>query len=222
MSHKPMSAQAEQSEVLPMASEQEEMLHRIGHVTRQLHDNLAGTGVTDVLGQVASDLPDTRDRLAYVAKKTEESAEKVLNAIDVAMPLQDAIAAEATSLEASWTSLLDSGSFDAAQKAQIQATLDFVALAKQNAADSKGQLTEMMMAQDFQDLTGQVIQKVTGLAQEIEKQLVQVLVDFVPEEQRAEKSKEEGLMNGPQINDNAENVVSNQEQVDDLLDSLGF
>jgi len=77
-----------------------------------------------------------------------------------------------------------------------------------------------MMAQDFQDLTGQVIKKITSLAQDLEKQLVQVLVDFSPQ---AAKKEEETLMNGPQINPhNTVDVVASQEQVDDLLDSLGF
>lgn len=207
---------------LPAVSEQGEMLHRIGHVTRSLHDNLVDSGLNDVLDQVASDLPGTRDRLQYIAQKTEEAAERVLNATDVAIPLQEAIVTEATSLEASWQAMLSEPSFDPAQKAQIQATLDFLALSKQNAIETKSQLTEIMMAQDFQDLTGQVIKKVTNLAQEIETQLVQVLLDFAPEQIKQNKPQEVGLMNGPQINKNADDIVSNQEQVDDLLDSLGF
>jgi len=85
------------------------------------------------------------------------------------------------------------------------------------------------MAQDFQDLTGQVIKKITGLAQELEQQLVQLLIDFSPaipkkdaETTKADASDNSSLLNGPQIDPDAVDVVASQEQVDDLLDSLGF
>jgi chemotaxis protein CheZ len=78
-----------------------------------------------------------------------------------------------------------------------------------------------MMAQDFQDLTGQVIRKVTELAHGLEQQLVQLLLDYSPVEVRREVNS--GLLNGPQINPSSKSdVVADQGQVDDLLDSLGF
>jgi chemotaxis protein CheZ len=86
---------------------------------------------------------------------------------------------------------------------------------------TKQQLLEIMMAQDFQDLTGQVIRKVTDLAHGMEQQLVQLLIDYSPAEVRRETSS--SLLNGPQINPtNKSDVVADQSQVDDLLDSLGF
>jgi chemotaxis protein CheZ len=82
-------------------------------------------------------------------------------------------------------------------------------------------LTDIMMAQDFQDLTGQVIRKVTELAHGLEQQLVQLLVDYAPGDVRRETNT--GLLNGPQINPTASpDVVADQAQVDDLLESLGF
>jgi chemotaxis protein CheZ len=78
-----------------------------------------------------------------------------------------------------------------------------------------------MMAQDFQDLTGQVIKKVTELANGIEQQLVQLLLDYAPPDVRRDAGA--GLLNGPQINPEGNpDVLAGQEQVDDLLDSLGF
>jgi chemotaxis protein CheZ len=86
---------------------------------------------------------------------------------------------------------------------------------------TKGHLMDIMMAQDFQDLTGQVIGRITSIAQNLEKQLVQVLVDFAPDEIKRELDN--GLLNGPQINpEGNSDVVADQGQVDDLLDSLGF
>ena len=89
------------------------------------------------------------------------------------------------------------------------------------AGATKGHLMDIMMAQDFQDLTGQVIKRITGIAQNLEKQLVQMLVDFAPAEVKREFDN--GLLNGPQINPEGNtDVVADQGQVDDLLDSLGF
>jgi len=67
-----------------------------------------------------------------------------------------------------------------------------------------------------------VIKKITGLAQDLERQLVQVLIDFSPTATKKEVDTNTMLMNGPQIDPSALDVVASQEQVDDLLDSLGF
>ena len=87
-------------------------------------------------------------------------------------------------------------------------------------AETKQHLMNIMMAQDFQDLTGQVIKKVTELAHGLEQQLLQLLVDYAPPEIKREVDT--GLLNGPQINPIGNDVVAGQAQVDDLLDSLGF
>jgi len=64
----------------PVASndsqQSDEMLQRIGYVTRTLHDELTGLGVDKVLEQVAAEIPDTRDRLHYVTQMTEQAAER--------------------------------------------------------------------------------------------------------------------------------------------------
>jgi len=200
---------------------QDEMLNRIGHVTRTLHDSLRGLGLEKIMEQVAQEIPDARDRLKYVAKMTEQAAERVLNATDAAMPLQDAIQSQGNALEASWKAILDNASVKSEYNKIAHETLAYLAATSKNSAETKALLMDIMMAQDFQDLTGQVIKKITTLAQELEKQLVQVLVDFSPN--MAKKETENHLMNGPQIDpENTADVVANQEQVDDLLDSLGF
>jgi chemotaxis protein CheZ len=101
-------------------------------------------------------------------------------------------------------------------------TLVFLSLTEKNTAETKALLMDIMMAQDFQDLTGQVIKKITGLAQDLERQLVQLLIDFSPTTTKKEVDSTTMLMNGPQIDPTAADVVASQEQVDDLLDSLGF
>ena len=216
-----LQAQVVVADAVPMATDQDDMLHRVGHVTRALHDNLVSLGLDKIMDQVAHDIPDARDRLSYVAKMTEQAAEKVLNATDVATPLQDEIAREAERLEQDWTAILDSQSLKSEYNAKVEETIAFLKMASSNTNQTKALLMDIMMAQDFQDLTGQVIKKITSVAQELEQQLVQVLVDFSPQTKK-EKQPDDSLLNGPQINPHAENVVASQEQVDDLLDSLGF
>jgi chemotaxis protein CheZ len=200
-------------------NQQEEMISRIGHMTRSLHDNLSALGYDKVLEQVAQEIPDARDRLSYVAKMTEQAAERVLNATDQASPLQAELADRAMALKQRWEEVMQRAALKSEYDAVVKETLAYLTLANDHTTTTKSLLMDIMMAQDFQDLTGQVIKKVTSLAQDLEKQLVQVLVDFSP----AVKKDEDSLLNGPQIDPhNTVDVVANQEQVDDLLDSLGF
>ncbi len=197
----------------------DDMISRIGHMTRSLHDSLSALGYDKVLEQVAQEIPDARDRLNYVAKMTEQAAERVLNATDEATPLQNDLSSGAATLEQRWKSILERPSLKSEYNQAVQETLAYLSLADQHTAATKALLMDIMMAQDFQDLTGQVIKKITLLAQDLEQQLVQVLVDFSP----SSKVDDNSLLNGPQIDPhNTVDVVADQQQVDDLLDSLGF
>lgn len=199
----------------------EEVLSRIGHMTRALHENLRGLGLDKLIEKAASDIPDARDRLDYVARLSEQAAKRVLDATDTAGPVQDAIETRSSELAGSWQALLDKGASDAEWRALAQRTIAGLNESRIGAAATRSQLMDIMMAQDFQDLTGQVIGRITGIAQNLEKQLVQVLIDFAPSEIKRELDN--GLLNGPQINPEGKSeVVADQGQVDDLLDSLGF
>jgi len=198
----------------------EEFLSRIGHMTRALHENLRGLGLDKLIEKAAEDIPDARDRLDYVARLSENAAQKVLNATDEAGPLQDQISNDAKALKGSWQALLDGGASEEQWRALAQQTMAKLDMAAISASSTKMHLMDIMMAQDFQDLTGQVIKKVTAIAQNLEQQLVQTLIDFAPEQLK--KEIDNGLLNGPQIDTTKEGVVADQGQVDDLLDSLGF
>lgn len=203
-------------------TQQEAVFNRIGHMARTLHDTLGQLGYDKVIEQAVSVLPDAKDRLAYVANLTEQAACKVLNATDVASPIVDDIANNGQALAKRW---------DAAFANQLT-TQDFRQLAvdtrsflgtqlPEKTAATHAQLTEIMMAQDFQDLTGQVIKKIVALAQELESGLMAVLLEVVPPQRQTDEVK--SLMNGPVVNaEGRTDVVVNQGQVDDLLESLGF
>jgi chemotaxis protein CheZ len=141
------------------------------------------------------------------------------------MPMQDSIESGAEALAVQLRAALEAPHSEQQSRELMQRSLVYLEEARANAAASRQQMLDIMMAQDFQDLTGQVIKKVTELAHGIEQQLVQLLLDYSPQEVRREigSSSGSGLLNGPQINPvgNAD-VVSDQGQVDDLLESLGF
>jgi chemotaxis protein CheZ len=200
----------------------DEVLVRVGHMTRALHDSLRGLGLDKLVEKAASDIPDARDRLDYVARLSEQAAKRVLDATDTAGPLQDAVESRSADLRASWQALLDSGADGESDwRALAERSIAVMAENERAATATRAELMNIMLAQDFQDLTGQVIGKITSIAQDLEKQLVQVLVDFAPSEIKRELDN--GLLNGPQIKPEGNiEVVANQGQVDDLLDSLGF
>jgi chemotaxis protein CheZ len=209
------------TEHLADSGSNDEVLSRIGHMTRALHESLRGLGLDKLIEKAASDIPDARDRLDYVARLSEDAAKRVLDATDAAGPLQDKIDGSAVALTRSWQSLLDSGEGSPEWRALAGKTIAALGESRDAVGATKGHLMDIMMAQDFQDLTGQVIKRITGIAQNLEKQLVQMLVDFAPAEVKREFDN--SLLNGPQINPEGKTeVVADQGQVDDLLDSLGF
>lgn len=201
---------------------QESVFNSIGQMARMLHDTIRQLGYDKLLEKTASALPDAKDRLAYVANLTEQAACRVLNATDVANPLVEEIESGAKILASRWEMLYANQlSVDEFKQLAAETRIYLKQQVPQRTKATKAQLTEIMMAQDFQDLTGQVIKKIVHLAQELESGLMGVLIEVLPEERRTQEVND--LMNGPVINaEGRGDVVVNQSQVDDLLDSLGF
>ena len=198
----------------------DEVLSRVGHMTRALHDSLRGLGFEQLAERAAHDIPDARDRLDYVARMTEQAAQRVLNATDAAGPLQEKIHDGADAMSVEWQQLLQGTFNEQTARETAVRTISYLNETRTATDETRQHLMNIMMAQDFQDLTGQVIKKVTELAHGLEQQLLQLLVDYAPPEKKREVDT--GLLNGPQINPLGQDVVASQEQVDDLLDSLGF
>jgi len=219
------SAQAAEPDSGPAASDdatvQEAVFNRIGHLARNLHDSLRELGYDKSLEETARQIPDARERLNYIAQMTEQAASKVLNACDIAKPAQDELDAVVKVLGARWERMF-ANQLSVDEFRQLAAdTRGFFAAAPTKIAVTNAQLTEIMLAQDFQDLTGQVIKRVVDMVQNFEAQLLQVLIDSMPEDKKA--AAPGGLMNGPVISAaGRSDVVTSQAQVDDLLESLGF
>ncbi len=202
--------------------QREELYHRIGKVARKLHDALKELGCEEVVAEAAQAVPDAKQRLQYIAQKTEEAAIKVLNACEIATPLQKELEERAGELKAKWDKLFANQLSPEEFKQLARDTRAFFAVVQDNAAVTHQQLVNIVMAQDFQDLTGQVIKKVITIVGRIETELLQILIEAMPEEMRKAKHVEPSLLNGPVVDASAENVLTSQEEVDDLLSSLGF
>lgn len=203
-------------------SKQESAFNSIGLMARQLHDTLRELGYDKLIEKTVSAIPDAKDRLAYVANLTEQAACRVLNATDIAGPLVDEIESSSRALGERWDRVFanQTGVADFRQLA-IETRVFLKEGLPARSQATHAQLTEIMMAQDFQDLTGQVIKKIVALTQSLETGLMSTLLQLVPDGRRTEEV--ENLMNGPVISaEGRADVVVNQEQVDDLLDSLGF
>ena len=190
-----------------------EVFQQLGTITRQLHDTLTQLGVLPSLSLAAGSLPDARSRLNYIAEKTAAAADKVLNSVDAAKADHAQIAEQtrriAAALVANPVKAVASG-----------AVHNFVSDVEAATALIDAHLTDIMMAQDFHDLTGQVVARVVTLASELEDSLVRLLVQAAPAEQ---VQKLEQHLQGPVISaEGRTDVVTNQGEVDDLLASLGF
>ncbi|CAH1905991.1 Protein phosphatase CheZ [Candidatus Nitrotoga sp. HW29] len=197
------------------------VINKLGQMTRKFHDTLHELGYDKDLEKVANFIPDARDRLGYVVTMTEKAAERVLNATEAAQPIMTKIETDSQMLAQEWQRVfakqLDIEQF----KGLVAQTLTFLTELPKQAKTTNTYLTEIMMAQDFQDLTGQVIKKIVDVTQQMEKQLVELLVESSP--LIANPDMHAGLLNGPVINASGRtDVVTNQNQVDDLLESMGF
>ena len=194
----------------------------IGILTRQLHDALNGLGLTDKVRDLAGEIPDAKSRLSYIARLTGEAAEKVLNRVDLAKAQHDHIAAETRRIGA----LIVKDPVAAVAKGHV---MNFITDVDVSTKQIDQHLTEIMMAQDFHDLTGQVIAKVVNLAASIEEQLVQLLIQTAPHDVIvkalvvAPHIDHQLILSGPVVNPEGNpDVVTGQSEVDDLLASLGF
>ncbi|BAN35049.1 chemotaxis phosphatase, CheZ [Sulfuricella denitrificans skB26] len=199
----------------------ESLFSQIGHLTRKLHDTLRELGYDKKLAETVDAIPDTRERLAYIATMTQRAAERALTATEVAQPIQEKLEAGAIGLSSKWQRLFDNQLSLEEFKQLTEETRSYLKEVPSQTKATNAQLMEIMMAQDFQDLTGQVIKKVIDMAHQMERDMLQLLLATTPAEKKTEMDT--GLLNGPVINAKGRaDVVTSQVQVDDLLESLGF
>jgi len=204
------------------------MYARLGSIVRIMHDSLRELGYDKALTEASSQIVDAQDRLEYVASLTEQAANKVLNTLDDGMPAQDVLSKQAKDMEGRWADLF-AGKLSLDQfKALAGDSRTFAQAVSEATEAEKARLLEIMMAQDFQDITGQLIKKVVKITQTVENELAQLLRDSAPAEVKEklaqkqaaaqEPEKPTELMSGPSV----PTAALDQDSVDDLLADLGF
>jgi len=204
----------------PAAADGEEkpMFERLGGIVRLLHDSLRELGYDKALNEASSQIVDAQDRLEYVASLTEQAANKVLNTLDDGMPAQDVLQKKARVMETRWNDLF-AGKLGIEEFKVLAGDSKSFATAVSEATEAeKARLLDIMMAQDFQDITGQLIKKVVMITKTVEKELADLLRDNAPPPLREKLQAKEPLMVGPSV----PSVALDQDNVDDLLADLGF
>lgn len=206
-----------------------ETFQRLGAITREMHRSLSGLGEAGGDAHAAISSSNVQERLTHLGKITEDAANKVLNLVDAAQPACEALAQRAQHLSvalANWeASEIDPTQASLSLQEILQACKTFVLASTEFANEQRVVLREIMLAQDFQDLSGQVINKVIDVVTRTEQQMLQLLVDSAPAGSdlanlpvpSVRKSVNQQLQ-GPQAADKA----LSQSKVDDLLASLGF
>jgi chemotaxis protein CheZ len=203
------------------SSRDDDLFQEVGRLTRELHEAIVGFLLDDRIAQFAQhEIPDAAERLKHVITMTEEAAHKTLSAVEDSLPVAEELESRANDLGERWAQFrnrkLDLDDF----RALSSEIVGFLDLANAHSQTLHGKLSEVLMAQGYQDLTGQIIRRVINLVQDVEEKLVRLVA--ISGTARAVK-QEEVELEGPAVPGVTKgDVITNQDDVDDLLSSLGF
>jgi len=202
------------------------VFQEMGRLTRQLHDALTRFELDGRLFDLThQEIPEAKERLAYVVEMTEQAANQTLGAVEATLPVSSSLREQASELGSVWERF-GRRELDATQLKDLRCAVGaFLARVAQDGATIHANLSEILMAQGFQDLTGQVLRRVTALVQEVEDSLVNIirLSATAPEKGIAAALAVPRIEpSGPAIRPAAGDVMANQDDVDALLSSLGF
>ncbi|WP_299791279.1 protein phosphatase CheZ [uncultured Shewanella sp.] len=205
---------------------QKELFDEVGRLTRQLHSAIVDFQVDDRLVKLANtEIPDAKERLTYVIDMTEQAANKTMDAVEECLPLAEALTTNIQSVKPTWGKLMRRDIELNEFKALCHDIQQFVDRSELDTIRLRELLNQILLAQDFQDLTGQMIRRVIDLVREVENNLVSMLTVFgeQPVSEDASSVSSDVEAEGPIINaEEREDVVTGQDEVDDLLSSLGF
>lgn len=200
------------------------LFQELGKLTREFHDALATFRLDSRVSDMAEkDIPDARERLNHVITMTQNAADRTMNAVEHSLPLVEDIANVAVNLRAQWQRF-QKREMNAQEFRELAKSIDaFLATTETKSADLKSKLNDVLMAQDFQDLTGQIIKRVIKLVEDVEINLVNLIKlssqKVMPVNTNNDSIKAEGpMVPGVKVN----GALSGQDSVDDLLSSLGF
>jgi len=214
---------------------EKELFVEVGKLTRELHEALKGFRMDFRLAELTeTEMPDARDRLLYVVEMTEKAAHTTLETVEQLLPKAEAISDTGQKLDADWQRFMGR-EMEAAEFRQLAKRLsEYLPQTGQDAESLRSGLTEILMAQEYQDITGQIIGRVIRMVQELENGMVDLLrvaggkklksEGPVADKDREKESRDGNLGTGPATptDSSAGEVAQGQDDVDDLLSSLGF
>ncbi|SDH91442.1 protein phosphatase CheZ [Pseudomonas panipatensis] len=213
------------------------LYQEVGKLTRELHNAIVNFQIDPHSRHVEemSQIADATDRLSYVVQMTEKAANRTMDLVEECTPLVGHIESEAKALQQDWSRFMRRELGPDAFRDLAKRVEQYLYSSAQDSRKLSAHLNDILLAQDFQDLTGQVIKRVTKLVTEVESNLVKLVwmagqvdryagIEHDHQEMRDEVAKERSSKGeGPQVAaDKRVDVVSGQDDVDDLLSSLGF
>ncbi len=197
----------------------------VGRLTRELHEAINGFLLDAKIADMANiDIPDAKERLSYVITMTQNSADRTLTAVEQSIPLVEAFGENSESILQDWNKLrarlLNKDDF----RELSETLVVFLKSVQRDSATLHGNLSDVLMAQDFQDLTGQIIRKVIDLVHDVEEKLVKLVrITGGKDVGESKKLSDPNVLEGPAVPGvNQGHQVNSQDEVDDLLSSLGF
>ncbi|MCF6202563.1 MAG: protein phosphatase CheZ [Methylococcaceae bacterium] len=203
-----------------------EMFHEVGRITRQLHDTMGGMGLDANIASITeTDIPNAKERLQYVITMTEQAANDTLNVVEKLLPVSQDLNEYSEQLSEKWERFLVREMPFEEFKGMTAEITNYFKESRNALQKVQGGLNDILMAQGFQDITGQIIKKVIGLVQDVESSMVELVRISGAKSNGSKKTSEEKVLPGPVVpgvDDKAGDVVENQDDVDDLLSSLGF
>lgn len=205
------------------------LFQEICKLTRQLHDALASFYLDERLTRLTqNDIPDAKERLNYVITMTEQAANTTLNAVEDLLPMVRTQSTRITALKEDWHRFR-------VREMSVEEFRELSHTIASHFEESENQLeqvqerlTEILMAQDFQDLTGQIIRRVINLVKDLEKSMVGMIrlsgghLESLPDADEQAAQITPSPLHGPAVPGLDTDAVNNQDDVDSLLSSLGF
>lgn len=201
-----------------------DMFQELGRMTRDLHQSIQDLSFDSGLKDLAeNELPDAKARLQHVIQMTEQAAHRTMTAVEQLIPLQEPAIQQAEILLDAWSRLYSREMAPQAFAGFAQEMQQFLDRARNDGEFTRTHLTEIMMAQEYQDLSSQIIRRVIRLVQTVEEQLVHLVQTFAHKTGADVPGRPAEKLEGPQIDPGKRaDVVSSQDEVDELLSSLGF
>ncbi len=202
---------------------EKKLFDEVGNITRNLHDSLKDFKRTldpKIKSMATEDMPEAADNLEQVLNLTKQAADKTLNIVEKGLDDNENMRTVLDGFSASIEQLKKQ-----AGSSQVIKSMETVGkeLNEYITRSSEG-YNEILMSQDFQDLTGQMIKRIIKLVHELETQLIELIKNFGVEVAQQKETPEDTEMaeNKNELKGPASSTRIDQGDVDDLLSSFGF